>query len=119
MVVLVCGSRSVSFVRPDEVASWVRSSFGRPCSLVSGGARGVDSLAPAAARLLGCASVVVRPDYAAFGRRAPLVRDRVMVEQADAVLAVWDGVSRGTAYTVACARRAGLPVVVVRADLLV
>lgn len=80
--------------------------------LLSGGAAGVDSSVPAAARLLGVQCLVVRPDYPRFGRRAPLVRDERMVAMAGAVVAVWDRQSPGTAFTLRCARRRSLPVFV-------
>ena len=42
------------------------------------------------------------------------LRDAYMVENADIVLAVWDGgASGGTAYTVKCAEKLGKPVVVI------
>lgn len=108
--VLVCGSRSlrVSALTVAEVVSLARL-HGQVGLLVSGGAPGVDRVVPEVAEMMGCPSVVVRPDYARYGGRAPLVRDREMVGMVDVVIALWDGRSRGTAYTVACARRAGVP----------
>lgn len=38
---------------------------------------------------------------------SPLIRNQAMVNEADAVLALWDGVSRGTKYTVNYARTMG------------
>ena len=115
MVVCVCGSRSLA-VDPSVVAALVRRAFPGASVLVSGGACGVDASVPAAAGLLGCRSVVLRPDYRLFGRRAPLVRDAAMVARSAAVVALWDGVSRGTVFTVAEARRRGLPLTVFRSQ---
>ena len=67
--------------------------------IVSGGARGIDSCARAYARRKGIPLTEFLPDYERFGRGAPLVRDRLIVDEADFVVAVWDGVSRGTMYT--------------------
>ena len=39
-----------------------------------------------------------------YGKAAPLKRNEEMVREADVVLAVWDGCSRGTQYTVNYAR---------------
>ena len=52
-----------------------------------------------AARLLHLPIRVLRPDYQTYGRMAPLLRDNQIVQQADLVLAFWDGHSPGTAYT--------------------
>ena len=77
--------------------------------LISGGARGVDSLAEALADRLFIPKLIIRPNYDKYGRSAPLVRDREMVERADYVLAVWDGESRGTKYTLDYAEKLGKP----------
>ena len=64
--------------------------------VVSGGAAGPDRLA---ARWAGCHGVPLtehRPDYRAHGAGAPLVRNGLVVADADLVLVVWDGESRGT-----------------------
>ena len=39
-----------------------------------------------------------------FGKRAGILRNEMMVNRADAVLAVWDGKSRGTAHTISMAQ---------------
>lgn len=108
---MVAGSRSL-VVDPSALADALAWVCPDGCCVVSGGARGVDAAAPAAARLLGWRSVVYRPDYARFGRRAPLVRNDAMLAVAQLVVVVWDGVSPGTAYVVRRARALGLPLLV-------
>lgn len=111
--VLLCGSRSLSV---DW--RWVAPAVSAACPggwlLLSGGARGVDSLAPIVAASLGWEFVAFRPDYGVFGRRAPLVRNCEMASLASVVVAVWDGRSPGTAHAVYFARSLGRPVVVLR-----
>ena len=53
---------------------------------------------------------IIRPDYGLYGKQAPLVRDRMIVELADAVVAIWDGVSTGTGYTISYAKSRGIPI---------
>lgn len=77
--------------------------------IISGGAKGVDSIAAAYAQNHGIPLVEYRPDYQRYGRAAPLVRNRQIVDSCDMVLAFWDGVSRGTAYTVRYAKQKGVP----------
>lgn len=105
MKLAVVGSRAINDVDLD----WILKTF-EVDEIVSGGARGVDSLAASWAARHGVPTKVFLPDYSRFGRRAPLVRNEDIVAYADEVLAIWDGESRGTAYTVAAARRAGKPV---------
>lgn len=84
--------------------------------VVTGGARGADALAEEWARERGVPVVVLRADWRRFGRGAGPRRNAEVVAAATAVLAFWDGASRGTADTVRRARAAGVPVHVVRFD---
>ena len=68
--------------------------------IVSGGARGIDSLARAFAERAGIKLAEFLPQYQSYGRAAPLVRNRQIADYADAALVFWDGSSRGTKYTV-------------------
>lgn len=111
--VLVCGSRGLQ-VPALVVASSLVAMAPDGWLVLSGGARGVDSVAREAAWLLGWEFVEFLPQYGLLGRRAPLVRNAEMVQLASAVVAYWDGRSRGTAHTVGLARQAGVPVLVRR-----
>ena len=78
--------------------------------IISGGAAGVDTLAERYADERGIPKRIIRPDYGLYGKQAPLVRDRMIVELADAVVAIWDGVSTGTGYTISYAKSRGIPI---------
>ena len=82
--------------------------------VVSGGARGADTLAVAAARARGLQVFVVRPDYQRYGRQAPLRRNELIARTVTRMVAFWDGRSGGTAYAVSCMEKLGKPVEVVR-----
>ena len=66
--------------------------------IVSGGAMGVDTSAREYALAHGLRLTEFRPDYARYGRSAPLRRNRQIVEYADLVLLFWDGSSHGTRH---------------------
>ncbi len=76
----------------------------------SGGADGADALAARYARENGIRLTVIKPDYARYGRRAPLERSERIIKGADYVLALWDGRSRGTAYTIKACLDRNIPV---------
>ena len=76
--------------------------------IISGGAEGIDTLAERYADGRGIPKMIITPDYSLYGRSAPLVRDRLIVDNADAVVAIWDGESPGTAYTVNYAKEVGV-----------
>lgn len=76
-------------------------------TLVSGGARGVDSWAEAAARARGLAVEVIEPDWNQHGKAAGPLRNGQIVASAEVVYAIWNGESRGTLDSINKARRAG------------
>ncbi len=82
--------------------------------IVSGGARGVDSAAAAYARTMGLRLTEFRPDYAAYGHAAPLLRNLQIIDYSDLVLAFWDGRSRGTAFVIERCRKLNKPLRVFR-----
>ena len=67
-------------------------------------------------RVISISKLILRPNYARFGRAAPLKRNEQMVDIADMVIVVWDGVSRGSAHTIRYAEQKGKCVQVVRAN---
>jgi len=81
--------------------------------IVSGGATGIDTLAEVYAERNRLRLTVFKPDYKSFGKRAPLVRNEEIIRYAQYVLAFWDGVSHGTAHTVATCVAFGVPVKVI------
>lgn len=103
MKVAVVGSRGITqcdigkYIPPDATL------------IISGGARGVDTLAEKYADEKGIKKLILYPNYELYGKSAPLIRDKQIVEQADVVIAVWDGSSRGTEFTVSYAKRRGIP----------
>lgn len=94
-VVLICGSRSINDI---AIGRYINSK--EVGQIVHGGAIGVDTLAEQWAKNNNIESIVFPPNYEVYGKRAPLVRDKEMVEYADYVVAFWDGKSHGTKYTI-------------------
>ena len=99
MKLLIVGSRSITefdltqYV-PDEVEL-----------IISGGADGMDTVAEKYADKHRIDKLIMHPKYNLYKRGAPLKRNEQMVELCDAVLAVWDGKSHGTKYTLDYARK--------------
>lgn len=81
--------------------------------IVSGGAKGIDSCAADYARANGLTLTEFLPDYKKYGRGAPLVRNKQIVDYADLVIAFWNGESKGTRFTVNYAQKQGKPVKIV------
>ena len=81
--------------------------------IISGGANGVDTLAEKYADKHKLSKLILRPQYDKYGRAAPLKRNEIMVDIADEVLVIWDGVSRGTRYTAEYAKKMGKSVSII------
>jgi hypothetical protein len=104
MRIAIVGSRE--YPKLDLVRSYVRSL--EPGTVViSGGAKGVDSEAEKQARDFGLEVVVYPADWNRYGKTAGFVRNRTIVEDADRVVAFWDGDSRGTINTISLAVKMG------------
>lgn len=116
MKIAVIGSRSIAYDKMQDTAMAYLERYipANATEIVSGGAVGADKLAERYADLHHLKKTVLLPDYPAYGRRAPLVRDEQIVKSSDCVIAFWDGKSRGTAYTVSFAVAEGIPVKIIR-----
>lgn len=93
MKVAVIGSRDCGNLTVEEV---IRNIPEEASAIISGGARGVDSLAKQAAEILKLQYIEFLPNYECFGRNAPIIRNSQIVTEADMVVAFWDYQSKGT-----------------------
>lgn len=100
MKLVISGSRTIDDGR--ELDRAIKESGYRPyvSEIVHGGARGVDSLATLWA-LDRCPVRVFRAQWDAHGKIAGKLRNRQMADYGDALVAVWDGMSPGTAHMIA------------------
>ena len=85
---------------------------------VSGGCRGVDTLAERFCKLHGYPIKVFNADWATYGKRAGYLRNKQMAEYASGVpdsvlIAFWDGKSRGTKMMIDLAKEHNLNVDIV------
>ena len=84
-----------------------------PDTIVSGGAKGVDTYAKKYAIKNNIPIIEFLPDYRKYGRKAPLMRNLQIVDNCDFLLAFWDGISRGTKFTIDYAEKRGVPLKIV------
>lgn len=75
-----------------------------PAHIISGGAKGTDSLAEKLALEHELPITVIKPDWKQYGRGAGPIRNREIVDTADVVIVFWNGKSKGTASAVNYAR---------------
>jgi predicted Rossmann fold nucleotide-binding protein DprA/Smf involved in DNA uptake len=82
-------------------------------TIVSGGAKGADSLAERYAKEKGIKLIVFKAEWDKYGRQAGFIRNRDIVSGSDMIIAFWDGQSRGTQHTISVATKRGKEAVVV------
>lgn len=106
---IVAGSRSFGSAGRSRakgiVISLIRSLPQSVCEVVSGTARGADSVGEDAAAYLGIPVEQFPADWDRHGKRAGLIRNEEMAEYADSLLAIWDGESSGTHHMIKTASR--------------
>jgi len=110
MRVAIVGSRDY----PDRTAltQAIAQSGYEITAVLCGGARGPDSWGRDWAKQHGIPVVEYPANWDKHGRSAGIVRNAAMISNADAVIALWDGASRGTAHAIGVARGRGIPVTV-------
>jgi len=117
---LITGSRTWNdkAVIVSELANFARV-YGKEVTLVSGGARGADSLCESIAIKLGWAIEVHKADWdsqpdGSYNKRAGFQRNELMVLLgADACLAFVKDDSQGAQHTAHLATKAGIPTAVI------
>lgn len=82
--------------------------------VVSGGAKGADKLGEWIASIWEVPVKQFLPDYDKHGKAAPLIRNTKMAAYGNDLIALWDGKSRGTAHMIQEAKKAGLPVKIIK-----
>lgn len=114
MRVIVAGSRTIKDL--EVVARAIKDSGFKVTTVLSGGAAGVDQLGSMWAMEHGASYSVYAAQWNKFGRAAGPMRNMEMACSAQALVAVWDGKSRGTKNMIDCARLKGLKVYIHRTD---
>jgi hypothetical protein len=79
-----------------KIANWIKNNLYSTDTVISGGARGPDTVGATLAKKLGATIITHKPNYDKYGTRAPLVRNILIVKDCDMVIAFWDGESTGT-----------------------
>lgn len=96
--VAIVGSRD--FADLEFVADVVHTYHSDMTWIISGNARGVDQAAQAAALRAGIPVLIFPAQWEVKGRGAGFIRNQQIVDEADQVIAFWDGKSRGTLDTI-------------------
>ena len=102
MIAAVVGSRSF------EDYEFLKEHLNKIHSIekiVSGGAKGADSLAARYAKENKIELLEFLPDWEKNGKAAGFIRNKQIVKESDIVIAFWDGTSHGTAHSIRLAKK--------------
>ena len=116
MRLIIAGGRD--FDNYDLLCNEVTKFIGEEVdvTIISGLARGADTLACRFAQELGFPLEGFAAEWDKYGRSAGIRRNKYMAKHADALSAFWDGESRGTQHMIDYAWERGLRVKVVQYD---
>lgn len=107
MKLLIAGSRGItSFDLSEYITEDVDT-------ILTGGAKGIDTIAEEYADSHGIKKTIIKPQYDRYGKGAPMVRNKELVNLCDKALIIWDGVSKGTKFTADFAKKMNKEVTVI------
>ena len=86
----------------------------KPTEVISGGAKGPDTIGVKWAESLEIPTTVFKPDWERYGRGAGMRRNTTIVENCDHLIAFWDGESKGTQDSIYKAKKLGKNVLVIK-----
>ena len=111
MKVIITGSRGIKDISKVEAA--IKKSKFKITEVVSGTARGVDRLGERWALDNNILIKKFPADWNKHGKSAGYIRNVEMAKYADALIAIWDGESAGTAHMIKTATKQGLMLIII------
>ncbi|MGN0448334.1 MAG: hypothetical protein ACI4GC_07305 [Acutalibacteraceae bacterium] len=103
MIIAIAGSRGLNAPIPEDILPE------KIDMIISGGARGIDICARNYAYKHRILIKEYLPDYGSYGRKAPIIRNEIIVMESDIVYVFWDGKSKGTRSVIDFAKQYGKP----------
>lgn len=122
MKIIIAGSRTITNKKDVAMAlmkalqTWRTLALNITC-IVSGGAKGVDKLGEEIAKDLNLSTSVFPANWKKYGKRAGYLRNVEMGNYADALIAVWDGKSKGTNHMINIMKELGKKIYIYKVDV--
>ena len=107
MKLAIIGSRSIENLNLDE---YIKE---KPDTIISGGAKGIDTIAWEWALENHIEIIVHKPNHNIHGKWAALRRNDIIVDEADKIMAFWNGKSTGTKYVIDRAKKLNKPLEII------
>ena len=100
MKIAIVGSRDINKIDIERYIT-------KEDEIVSGGAKGVDTIAANYAKTNGIKITEFLPKYDLYGRAAPIIRNKEIVDYADKIIVFWNGKSKGALSVIKYAEKTG------------
>ena len=97
------GFRDYEFLKTEIIVFAFENSIDIT-EIISGGAKGADRMAEIFAAEKKLPTKIFLPDWDKYGKSAGFRRNELIINEADAVIAFWDGTSRGTLSSINLAK---------------
>jgi len=107
MKLAIIGSRVIENLNLNE---YIKE---KPDVIISGGAKGIDTIAWKWALENSIEVIVHRPNYNKHGKWAALRRNDIIIDEADKIIAFWNGKSTGTKYVIERAKKLNKPLEII------
>lgn len=114
MKIGIIGSRS--FDKYELVKDVMNEYINQVDIIVSGGAKGADTLGEVWAKENGKEILIFKPEWDKYGKKAGFIRNQDIVKNSDLVIAFWDGVSKGTKSSIDLCKKFGIKIKVINYD---
>jgi hypothetical protein len=106
MKTIIAGSRSITSY---SIVHWaIKESNIKISTIISGTASGVDKLGELYAKNNNINLLQFPADWKKYGKSAGYIRNKEMATEADALIAIWDGQSKGTNHMINIAKEFNL-----------
>lgn len=114
MKIAIVGSRSFNdyALMKEVIDNYKEKSAVVFSAVVSGGARGADSLGERYAEENGLEKIIFKADWNKYGKRAGFIRNVDIIKNCDICFAFWDGESHGTKHDIDLCKEYGKDCVV-------
>lgn len=77
--------------------------------IISGGAKGVDTIAENFAKKYNIKTIIYKPEWDKYGKRAGFIRNSDIINACDKCICIWDGISKGTEHDIELCKQMSKP----------
>ena len=115
MKIAMSGSRDFT---DQNTIDEVLDKYKDVCTLIiSGGAIGVDTLSEVWAQKNKIKTEIIKPNYTKYpNKSAPIIRNKIIIDKADMLIAFWNKVSKGTKSTIDFAIKKGIETIIIEIE---